>query len=184
MTIRQAKIQDIDALLQLQEKYHVSKLTEAEKQEKGFVTMWITAEQWAELAQRGGIYIAVSDDNQLAAYALKTDWAYASQWAIINRMEEVLATFLFDNQIITIENSCHYGPVCIDEAFRGRTILTQLFEAIQKASSSDFPFVLTFINRQNERSLRAHAKKTPLSIVGDFDFKDNQYAALVCKTND
>ena len=182
MIIRQATIQDIDALLKLQQKYHVSQLTDAEKLEKGFVTMWIEAEQWAELAERNGVYIAVTDDNQLAAYALKTDWAYASQWAIINRMEEVLQTFLFDNQAITVANSYHYGPVCIDEAYRGQTILTQLFDTIQKAGAADFPFVLTFINRQNERSLRAHKKKTPLSIVGDFSFNGNQYWALAAKT--
>ena len=182
MTIRQATIHDVEALLNLQNKYHVSKLTEAEKQEKGFVTMWVTPEQFTFMTQRGSVFVAISDDNQLAAYALKIEWAYASQWAIINRLEEALPTFRLENQAITVQNSCQYGPVCIDEDFRGKDILTRLFEAIQKASAANFPIILTFINHQNERSLRAHAKKTPLSIVGDFGFNNNNYAALACRT--
>jgi hypothetical protein len=182
MTIRQATTNDIEAILRLQEKYHVSNLTEAEKQEKGFVTMKATTEQLTFLAERGGIFVAVANDNQLAAYAFTSDWDYYGQWAITKRMEEFLPTFSLDNQVLTTGNSFHYGPVCIDEAYRGQDILTQFFEAIKPVYAARYPFIITFINRQNERSMKAHARRTPLSIVGDFDFNGNDYVALACRT--
>ena len=61
MTIKQATLSDLDAILKLQEKYHVSNLTEAEKQEKGFVTMKVTPEQFTQLIENQGVFIAGND---------------------------------------------------------------------------------------------------------------------------
>lgn len=182
MTILQATAEHIDPILRLQDKYHVSNLTESEKQTKGFVTMKVTQEQFTELISKGGVFIAITEAGQLAAYALTSDWAYYEQWAIIQYMKTVLPTFRLDGKILTTENSFQYGPVCIDEAYRGQGILKQLFSAIQKMYAPHFSYAITFINQQNERSARAHARQTPLSIVGDFSFNDNQYWALAAET--
>ena len=182
MTIKQATAEDIEAIQQLQEKYHVSNLTEAEKQSKGFVTMKVTHEQFTHLTSKGGVFIAVADSGALAAYALTSDWAYYNQWAIIQQMATLLSAFSLKNSAITTENSFQYGPVCIDEAFRSQGILGQLFTAIEAVYAPHYAFAITFINKQNERSLAAHEKKTPLSIVGEFSFNDNQYWALASKT--
>ena len=182
MTIRQATIHDVEALLSLQNKYHVSKLTEEEKQQKGFVTMWVTPEQFTFMAERGNVFVAIADDNSLAAYALTSDWQYYENWAITVRMAEFLPNFQYEGVQLTKENSFHYGPVCIDEAYRGKDILTQFFVAIREVYKGQYDYIITLINYINERSLRAHAKKTPLSIVGDFEFNNNNYAALACRT--
>ncbi len=178
MIIKQATIEHIQAILQLQEKYHVSNLTEVEKQTKGFVTMKVTHEQFNELVSKGGVFIAVADTGELAAYALTSDWAYYSQWTIIQEMESLLTDFSLENVAITTKNSFQYGPVCIDESFRGQGILGQLFKTIQEIYAPQYAFAITFINKQNERSIRAHTRQTPLSIVGDFRFNDNEYWAL------
>jgi hypothetical protein len=182
MTILQATTEHIEAILLLQEKYHVSNLTEAEKQEKGFVTMKVSYQQFEELIAKNGVFIAITEAGQLAAYALSGDWAYFGEWAIIQTMEKALPSFSLDGQILTIENTCHYGPVCIDEAFRGQDILTQLFSAVQAFYAPQYHFVITFINKQNVRSSRAHARRTPLSIVGEFEFNSNHYFALAAAT--
>ena len=181
MTIRKAKLSDLDAILKLQEKYHVSNLTEAEKQEKGFVTMKVTPEQFTQLIENQGVFIAV-ENKKLAAYALTSAWDFYRQWPIISNMEQILPTLTLNGKILTTDNSFQYGPVCIDETFRGGDILTQLFQAISKVYAAKYKYVITFINQSNERSSRAHAKKTPLSIIGNFEFNGNKYNVLACKT--
>jgi hypothetical protein len=175
-------MEDLEAILQLQEKYHVSNLTEAEKQAKGFVTMRVTPDLLTALIRSKRAYIAQSE-NQLAAYAFTSDWDFYRDWPIIVTMEKHLPDFHFKNKPLTTENTFQYGPVCIDEAFRGGDILSQLFTVICLNYAPDYPYAITFINKTNERSLRAHARKTPLEIVGSFDFNDNYYYALACSTN-
>ena len=155
-------------------------MTELEKQEKGFVTMRVTPAQFTELIENRGVFIALND-AQLAAYALTSAWDFYRQWPIIQKMEAILPSLKLGNEDLTVENSFQYGPVCIDEAFRGKAILKQLFDLIQADYAGKFSFAITFINKVNERSFKAHARHTPLSIIGDFEFNDNQYCALACK---
>jgi exonuclease III len=177
MEIRQATINDLEAILKLQEKYHVSNLTEAEKQAKGFVTMRVTAEQFTHLINSGGVFIAIRN-GQLGAYSLISPWDFYRQWPIIQKMEAILPTLKYKNAVLTVENSFQYGPVCIDEAFRGQGILTRLFKAIEVVYQPRFEYAITFINKVNELSIQAHTRKTPLIIIGDFEFNDNKYYAL------
>jgi glutaredoxin-related protein len=181
MEIRQATLSDLEDLLRLQEKYHVSNLTEDEKLQKGFVTMRATVEQFTHLINNGGIFIARVDGN-LAAYAFTSEWDYFRQWPIIQTMEAALPNLKYEGRDITVENSFQYGPVCIDETYRGRNILTMLFAAVQKAYQPRFEFAVTFINQVNVLSSHAHARKTPLSIIGTFDFNNNHYNALASPT--
>lgn len=180
ITVRTAVLEDLEDILQLQEKYHVSNLTEAEKQAKGFVTMKVTPEQFTHLITEKGVFIALKD-YQLAAYALTSPWAFYRQWAIIETMENLLPAFTFESKELTIDNSFQYGPVCIDENFRRQGILKLLFDAVKSFYASQFEYAITFINKINERSLKSHAQNTPLSIVGNFEFNGNQYHALACK---
>ena len=142
--------------------------------------MKVTPQQFTELIENKGVFIA-KVENQLAAYALTSAWDFYLQWPIIVKMESILPTLTLNNDILTIENSFQYGPVCIDEAFRGQAILKQLFDSVQTEYRGRFSFAITFINMVNERSFRAHAKNTPLSIIGHFEFNDNKYAALGCE---
>jgi hypothetical protein len=175
--IRAARLQDITDFIALQEKYHVSNLTEEAQQTKGFVTMRLTEPQFEELVGKGNIFLAFSG-SILAANAVSGDWAFCKQWAIIEKMESALPQFSLESAEFTIENSFQYGPVCIDEAFRGQNILTLLFNVIQAASALKYRYVVTFINQKNERSIRAHAQKTTLKPIGTFAFNENMYTAL------
>jgi hypothetical protein len=180
MTIKLATTNDLTQIIQLQEKYHVDNLTEAEKLEKGFVTTRFTTAQLTELIEQKGAFIAVTEGGQLAAYALSGTWEFFSQWPIFPHMLTRLPDIRYKNVELTPKNSCQYGPVCIDGAFRGKDILKQLFDAVLTHYESRFPFICTFINAKNERSAKAHTTKLPLEIIDTFGFNNNTYYTLAC----
>jgi hypothetical protein len=182
MTIRLAQLNDLDKILQLQEKYHVDNLTEAEKLELGFVTTRFTTAQLTDLIDQKGAFIAITDAGQLAAYALSGTWDFFSQWAIFPFMLTRLPSIRYRNEELTTVNSCQYGPVCIDGAFRGKNVLKQLFSAVLLHYQDRFPFICTFINAKNERSAKAHTTKLPLEIIDTFGFNNNTYYTLACPT--
>ncbi len=183
MTIRLAiTTDDLTKILELQEKYHVDNLSETEKMDKGFVTTRFTPAQLVELIQAQGAFIAVTDDNQLAGYALSGTWEFFSQWPIFPLMLTRLPSIRYHNEELTTANSFQYGPVCIDDAFRGKDVLKQLFEAVLRHYQAKFPFVCTFINQKNGRSVKAHTTKLPLDIIDTFPFNNNTYYTLASHT--
>lgn len=73
-----------------------------------------------------------------------------------------------------VKNNWLYGPVCIDENFRGGTILKSLFDELCYQNHGK---PIAFINEDNIRSIRAHAKLGMVRIA-DFNFKDTPYILI------
>ena len=168
---------DIDGILSLQEKYLYRNLNELER-EKGFVTTRFTVSQIEEIIKQNGIFIAENENDIIVAYAFAGSWSYFEQWEIFNFMVSRFPKLTFNGNKITTENSFQYGPVCIDEKYRGQGLLNQIFEEMRIEFLKKYPISITFINKVNAISLRAHTKKLGWVIIDEFEFNNNTYIGL------
>lgn len=166
---------DIEGLLALQKLNLYSELTKAQRT-KGFVTTPFTIPQIEEIMEDNGVFV-VEKNGQIIAYAFAGTWKYFEQWAIFPFMAARLPDLSFNGGEITTANSFQYGPVCIDVQYRGKRILNTIFEAMRLHFVQKFPLSITFINKVNVISLRAH-QKLGWEIVDEFDFNDNRYLGL------
>lgn len=167
---------DIAGILSLQDKYLYRNLDDAERQ-KGFVTTPFTVAQIEEVILQKGLFVAVNDEK-IIAYAFAASWKYFEQWEIFNYMVSRFPNLSFKGTKITTENSFQYGPVCIDEKFRGSGLLNQLFEEMRIELLKKYPISITFINKINKISENAHTKKLGWKIIDEFEFNDNNYIGL------
>lgn len=168
---------DIDGILSLQEKYLYRNLGEVER-EKGFVTTPFTVAQIEEIILQRGLFVATDENNKVIAYAFAASWKYFEQWEIFNYMVSRFPNLSYQGSEITTENSFQYGPVCIDEKYRGSGLLNQLFEEMRIELLKRYPISITFINKINKISQSAHIKKLGWEIVDEFEFNDNSYIGL------
>jgi Acetyltransferase (GNAT) family len=171
-----AKLSDISSFFELQAKYLVTNLTEEQKKD-GFVTTPFTVEQLTEIIENEGLFLAKIEEKVIG-YAFAGSWAYFSQWKIIEQMGEMLP-LSFNNQEITLGNSFQYGPICIDMEYRGTGLMNQLFDFMRQNMVKKYPISVTFINKINERSRKAHVEKLGWKIVKDFQFNGNTYYFLM-----
>ncbi len=93
-----------------------------------------------------------------------------------------LSDFEYEGQILTVENSYQYGPVCIDKSVRGSGVLEQIFAFAKQHMAQRFQFLVTFVNTMNERSYQAHKRKLGLHVVQQFDYNGKRYYEMVCNT--
>ena len=169
--------QDIDGVLNLQDKYLYSKLTETER-ESGFVTTPFTAKQIEEIIGQNGMFIAENEKDGLIAYTFAGSWKYFEQWEIFNFMVARFPKLAFNGSNITTENSFQYGPICIDKNYRGRGLLNLLFEEMRIEFLKKYPISVTFINKVNTISTAAHTKKLNWEIIDEFEFNNKIYIGL------
>ncbi len=180
--LRQATLKDVDAILALHYKYQVDTIS-AEDKSDGFITTAFTKEHLTHLIEdEEGLFIA-SVDNNIVAYAMAASWGYWSQWPMFQFMIENLADSKLLEQDITVENSYQYGPVCVDKSVRGLGVFERVFSYALQQMSQRYPIMVTFINKINQRSFEAHTRKTPLQVIKEFEFNNNQYYKLSCHTN-
>lgn len=171
-----AKISDIDGVLALQELYLVANLSEEEKA-SGFVTTPFTIEQLTEVINENNLFIA-KDNNKIIAYIFAGSWDFFKQWPIFNYMSSLFTELTFLDFEITTNNSFQYGPICIHKEYRGKGLITPLFEFMRTHMLHKYPLALTFINKINIPSTKAHTEKLKWTIIGDFQFNNNEYFIL------
>lgn len=72
-------------------------------------------------------------------------------------------------------NNWFYGPVCIDKPYRGKTLLSDLYQFIC-ALHGGHP--IAFIDSSNTRSIKAH-QKIGMRQVKIFEFKEKSWLVMV-----
>lgn len=167
---------DIPGILILQDQNLYGKMTEEERV-NGFVTTPFIAEQIIAIIEQDGLFVA-KDKGAIIAYVFAGTWAYFQQWEIFELMVSRFPMLEFNGQKITTENSFQYGPVCIAKAYRGQGVLQQIFEEMRQVFVQQFPISITFINKVNVVSEKAHTKKLGWVIIDEFSFNDNRYIGL------
>lgn len=176
-TARLACMNDILGVTALQELYLYRNLNDEERKE-GFVTTRFTTEQLEDAVKEKGLFVAEDEHYRIIAYAFGASWDYFAQWEIFNYMVLRFPQLSFDGRKITTSNSFQYGPVCIDKKYRGTGVLLLIFEEMRIELLKRFPISITFINKVNLVSEKAHTKKLGWQIIDEFEFNDNSYLTL------
>ena len=176
-----AKLNDITGILALQELYLVSNLSEEEK-ESGFVTTPFSSAQLTEIINQEGLFVA-KDSDEIIAYIFAGSWDFFSQWPIFNHMTAMFPDLRYLDFEITTTNSFQYGPICIDKKYRGKGLITVFFEFMRIHMLKKYPLSLTFINKTNMPSQKAHTEKLHWTIIADFQFNNNNYFVLTYDMN-
>lgn len=148
----------------------------------GFITNVFTEAHLARLIEdESGLFIAVVD-NKIVAYAMAASWDFWTQWPMFAFMVKNLHDSTCEEQAITAQNSYQYGPVCVDKSVRGLGVFEKIFSFSLAEMAKRYPNMVTFINKINPRSFQAHTRKTPLTVIKEFEFNNNDYYKLACKT--
>lgn len=177
MIYRNATIEDISLISELQQQYHVSTISEIDRP-NGFVTTLFTQEQFTELIEKENGLAIACDGDRIIAYAMAASWDYWSKWPLFQHMIKDLPNTEYLGEILSIENSYQYGPIAIHKDYRGSEVLPNLFEFSRIEMNKKYPILITFINQINPRSYNAHVKKLGLEVIKSFEFNNNQYYEL------
>jgi hypothetical protein len=180
MITRKAIESDIPGILELQSLNLYSNLSEAERT-AGFVTTPLQTEHVNTLITQSGAFV-LEQQGVVVGYALAGSWDFFSQWPIFPHMVARFPLLEFQGNKITVDNSFQYGPVCIDRTMRGSNALPLLFETMKTSFASRYVMGVTFINKQNLRSLAAHTRKLNLEIIDDFEFNSGTFHSLAFST--
>jgi hypothetical protein len=176
-----AQLDNIPGILTLQELYLVSNLSEREK-EAGFVTTPFTTTQLTDIIEQEGLFIA-KDGSRIVAYIFAGSWNFFSQWPIFNYITAQFPDLRFLDFNITTTHTFQYGPICIAKEYRGQGLINSFFEFMRIHLVKKYPLSLTFINKINIPSTKAHTEKLKWTIIADFIFNNNEYYILAYDMN-
>jgi len=176
-----AELSDIEATLKLHSKYQVDTI-EPEDKKDGFVTTPFSYDELKELIeQEQGLFIA-KEGQEVVAYVMSASWEFWSSWPMFKFMiEELLPTQSYNGVHLTTNNSYQYGPIAIDKRYRSSDVLYKIFDFAREHMAKRYPILVTFVNKINPRSFKAH-KKLGLEVLCEFEYNNNHYYEMVYDT--
>lgn len=177
-----ANLSHVEEVLTLHYRYQVDSISEQDKADGFITTAFTNAHLSALIEDEKGLFIALVD-GKIVAYAMAASWGFWSQWPMFEFMVKHLHDSTYLEQPICVDNSYQYGPVCVDKSVRGLGVFEKIFEFALAKMSLRYPIMVTFINKINPRSFQAHTAKTPLKVIKEFEFNNNHYYKLACKTS-
>ncbi|CAI1146494.1 GNAT family N-acetyltransferase [Serratia quinivorans] len=181
MELSVANVADIEQVTELLKRYQVATISEEDKKD-GFVTTLLTHEQMVALIeQEQGLFVA-RQKGKVVAFVMAASWQFWAPWPLFEHMIGRLGEYEFAGQVLTVENSYQYGPICVDVSVRGSGVLEALFAFALKQMSLRFDVLVTFVNKINPRSYAAHTRKLGLQVLNEFTFNNNHYYWMVCAT--
>lgn len=177
MIYRNAVVEDIPRIAELQRLYNIATISEEDKP-NGFVTTLFETEQFIELIERENGLAIACDGDRVVAYVMAASWQYWEKWPLFQHMIKELPLVQYMGQTASVENSYQYGPICIHKDYRGTEVLPRIFEFSRGQFEKRFPILITFINYVNPRSYKAHVEKLGLDVIRSFEFNNNRYYEL------
>jgi len=176
MEFGRATSEDIPAILDLQAANLISHLDEAARQD-GFLSVEFTRKQIEEMADHVGIIVA-RDGIRVAGYLCASSRKFNQAFPLLAAMMERFDRIDYLGRSLTSSRVFIYGPVCIDRFYRGRGLLTGLYETLKKEVTGQYDVGVAFVADDNPHSLHAHVKGLGMDRVGEFVFSEKRYHIL------
>jgi hypothetical protein len=164
---------DYGDIINLQTKYYLTNLTE-EQRKDGFLSAEFSMSQIAAMANDLGIFVA-RDKERIIGYVGTSRIDLVPRPPILDAMADSIKGAYMAAHKLSEMNLFVYGPVCIDELYRGLGILRRLYEAVIIHTKSLFDGGVAFISTENRRSFGAHVKGLGMEDMGQFTFGSSSY---------
>ncbi len=142
--------EDLDQILTLQQKNLPGVVSSKEKKVEGFVTVCHSFDILQEMNDACP-HIVAKSDGMVIGYALCMHPKFANKVEVLRPMFKEISTVHPKNNSYMV-----MGQICISKAFRGQGIFRQLYQTMKEAVQPEFKQIITEVDAENERSLRAH----------------------------
>ncbi|MCG9738085.1 GNAT family N-acetyltransferase [Shewanella insulae] len=187
MVIRLATRTDIEAIATLEAREWQAEL--APGQRGGMMTgQSFSRQQLDELTRQHWLLLA-EVDGEIVGYVIAGRWSFFGDWPLYRHLLRRLETDRFEvdcfetgKGIVSVSNSCQYGPIWIAPSQRGTGLFAELVAELKALVAPQYPYMVTFIAEENERSFAAHTQKGGMQVLDFFEFDGRGYYLLAVST--
>jgi hypothetical protein len=167
-------------MMALEARYYVGNLDPSERA-KGFISNLQSQDWFTWAVDSSGVHVAVTDDDSVVGFIVVTDpptRAQVGSSPIIQAVLDLAESLEFNGKPITQKRFALRGPVCVDEAARGRGVYSAFNAATQAAYRERFDLGVLFVAADNPRSLHTTTTKLGAKSLAVFEVNSQQYHFL------
>jgi hypothetical protein len=158
--------EDFAQMVDLQNRNLISVL-EPHQLTEGFLATAFTADQFQVMDKDVSVFVALENDV-VCGYLCASPPEFNRPFPILGVMLAQCDSLFYQDKAIRDYRYCVVGPICIDAAYRGQAVFSQLANRFLEGVSSQYELIVTLISEKNSRSLRT-AHKMGMEIIDRFE---------------
>lgn len=148
---------ELEQILDLQQRNLVQNINEMEMQTQGFVTMIHNLDVLQQMHNLAPSVIA-KDGEHVVGYALVMLRECRELFPPLEPMFQNFDRLEYKYRPLNDYKFYVMGQVCVDKQFRRTGLFDQLYKKHQEIYGNQFDFIVTEVSTRNIRSLRAHER--------------------------
>lgn len=142
--------EELQQILDLQQRNLFSNVSDQEKQEEGFVTV----EHGFEILKKmndAQPHIIAKDNKKVVGYALSMTKEFANDIPVLQPLFKKIDSLISETQSYIV-----MGQICIDKLYRKQSVFRGLYKHMRNEQASTYDLLITEVASDNSRSLQAH----------------------------
>ncbi len=148
---------ELEGILELQKQNLKKDLTPEQIKEQGFVTVSHSLDDLAIMHQYEPNIIA-KDGDLIAAYVLGMTEQSKNDIPRLTEMYESFDHIQYQDKPVSAYSYIVVGQVCVSQAYRGKGLFDQCYQAYKDYFKPKYDFAITEIASVNLRSMNAHKR--------------------------
>ncbi|GGP97448.1 GNAT family N-acetyltransferase [Shewanella ulleungensis] len=126
--------------------------------------------------------VVAEQQGDIIGYVVAAKWAFVSSQPLYRNIIQRIKFAEFEGRPLSTTNTCQYGPIWINQSYRGNGIFEAMVSELKRLIKDRYPFMVTYIAADNARSLAAHQNKAAMHVLEGFSFEQRDYQLLVTET--
>jgi hypothetical protein len=165
---------DIESILDLQERNAPKSVTAEERKRLGFVPIQVTHDWLFRLVREEGVIVARLN-GEVVGYLLASSLERAREISILKSYFQIHPELRFVDRPLHTYRACFMEQVCVDLPLRGKGIVLQLYRASQRILGRKYEIVISQISGDNPRSLNLHLNKIGFQVVHTYEDREADF---------
>lgn len=149
LKITEASTEDLLGIQQLQQQNHKEALEKEDVNKEGFVTIHHSHEMLQKI-NKPFPHTIIKDEDLIVAYALSMLPIHAEIVPDLNTMIKYASMVLKEKSYIIM------GQICVHKNYRQQGLFRALYNKMRDRFQDKFNYIVTDIDSENQRSLKAH----------------------------
>jgi hypothetical protein len=177
ITIRKAEARDYPGIIELQNANTPDQLSEEEKKQ-GFIVSSMTEPTLDAINKNLGVLVAM-EEGELVGFVCLTTTSPIPEHPVVKAMYNSFPQQIFNHKPLTEYRVFLYGPVLINQKWRGQGIVKKLFFAVKDFTEKHYDLGAAFINDKNTHSLSVHIQGLGMTPLMPFTCKNETFQLVV-----
>jgi len=159
---------ELEAISRLQHANLKKNISPEEAEGQGFLTAEYSLQILEEMHSQEPAIIAM-DGDKLAGYALVTTKAVRHCHPLVTELFNAIDLLEYKQVALKQINYVVVGQLCVNKVYRGKGIVSQLYNHFRDSLAEKYPYCLTDVATANQRSLKAH-KHAGFEVINHLEY--------------